>query len=147
MSKEQKQRSRITRRAPRAPRPSESLILRWRKLAEEGYLYSEIRRLYPEHSQHQIRHYCLGNVGKHVAGPIQQADRWYGSNVWLRGERSPHAQLSEKQARMVLKSSESGAKLAKRLGVSSSTIYMLRRGETWKHLHAELDPKARNVRS
>ena len=116
-------------------RPGAKTILKWRELAEEGKLYAEIQRKYPEFTVDQVRHYCMGHAGKDVGGPIQKADRWNGSNVWLRGSRSPHAQLSEADAKRVLKGRrKKGTEWARELGVSPSTIYMLRRGETWKHL-------------
>ena len=123
-------------------KPDAALVLKWRNLAEEGYLYAEIARMYPSYSIHQVRHYCLGHTGRALPGPIQRVDRWYGSNVWLRGDNSPHAELTAKQAERVLddwdeKSDRwklSGAEWARKCGVSPSTIYMLRRGETWKFL-------------
>jgi hypothetical protein len=124
------------------PKPPGALVVKWRDLAEEGYLYAEIARMYPEYSVDQIRHYCLGHTGRKLPGPIQRVDRWYGSNVWLRGSNSPHAELTEDQARKVLDDWDNeagrwrtpGAEWARRLKVSPSTIYMLRRGETWQHL-------------
>ena len=124
------------------PRPNTEQVRAWRDLAEDGYLYAEISRMYPPFSVDQVRHYCLGNTGRKMGGPIQKVDRWYGSNVWLRGPNSPHAELTEKQAQRVLDDwdekadrwKKSGADWARKLGVSPSTIYMLRRGETWKYL-------------
>ncbi len=124
------------------PRPDNNLVIKWRELAEEGYLYAEIARMYPDFSVDQVRHYCLGHTGRKAGGPIQRVDRWYGSNVWLRGENSPHSELTHKQAIRVLDDwdekndrwKRSGAEWARKLNVSPSTIYMLRRGETWKHL-------------
>jgi hypothetical protein len=124
------------------PRPDNDLVIKWRELAEDGYLYAEIARMYPDFSVDQVRHYCLGHTGRKAGGPIQRVDRWYGSNVGLRGENSPHSELSEKQAIRVLDDwdekndrwKRSGADWARKLNVSPSTIYMLRRGETWKHL-------------
>lgn len=124
------------------PKPVKDVVLKWRELAEEGYLYAEIARMYPDFSVDQVRHYCLGHTGRKVGGPIQRVDRWYGSNVWLRGENSPHSELTEKQAIRVLEDWDekkdrwklSGAEWARKLNVSPSTIYMLRRGETWKYL-------------
>ena len=123
-------------------KPEDPLVREWRDLAEEGYLYAEISRMHPAFTVDQVRHYCLGHTGRKVGGPIQKVDRWYGSNVWLRGANSPHAQLTEKQARRVLNDwnekadrwRKSGADWARKLGVSPSTIYMLRRGETWNFL-------------
>jgi len=124
------------------PKPSGALVVTWRELAEEGYLYAEIARKYPEYSVDQVRHYCLGHTGRKAGGPVQRVDRWYGSNVWLRGSNSPHAELTEAQVRKVLDDWDektdrwrtAGAVWARRLKVSPSTIYMLRRGETWSHL-------------
>ena len=124
------------------PRPNTEQVRAWRDLAEDGYLYAEISRMYPPFSVDQVRHYCLGHTGRKMGGPIQKVDRWYGSNVWLRGPNSPHAELTEKQAQRVLDDwdekadrwKKSGAVWARKLGVSPSTIYMLRRGETWKYL-------------
>jgi hypothetical protein len=112
------------------PKPPGALVKKWRDLAEEGYLYAEISRMYPS----------------------------YGSNVWLRGSNSPHAELTEAQARKVLDDWDekadrwktAGAEWARKLGVSPSTIYMLRRGETWAHLEHKNQgrkPKKRKRRS
>ena len=137
------------------PKPPGTLVVKWRDLAEEGYLYAEISRMYPEFSVDQIRHYCLGHTGRHLPGPIQRVDRWYGSNVWLRGSNSPHAELTEVQARKVLDDWDEevgrwgtpGAEWARRLKVSPSTIYMLRRGETWQHLEHPNQGRKRRKRS
>jgi hypothetical protein len=137
------------------PKPPGTLVVKWRDLAEEGYLYAEISRMYPEYSVDQIRHYCLGHTGRHLPGPIQRVDRWYGSNVWLRGSNSPHAELTEDQARKVLDDWDDevgrwgtpGAEWARRLKVSPSTIYMLRRGETWQHLEHANQGRRRRKRS
>ncbi len=137
------------------PRPDDRLIVRWRNLAEEGYLYAEIARMYPDFTIDQVRHYCMGNTGRKAGGPIQRTDRWYGSNPWMRGDQSPHAQLSAKQAQRILDDwdskadrwKSSGADWARKFGVAPSTIYMLRRGETWKHLehpNQGRKPKASN---
>jgi hypothetical protein len=124
------------------PRPPDDLVVKWRQLAEEGYLYAEIARMYARYSVDQVRHYCLGHTGRKLGGPVQRVDRWYGSNVWLRGGNSPHAQLTEAQAKRVLNDWDEkadrwktpGAEWARKFEVSPSTIYMLRRGETWEHL-------------
>lgn len=138
------------------PRPDDKIVVKWRELAEDGYLYAEIARMYPDFSVDQVRHYCLGHTGRNLPGPIQRVDRWYGSNVWLRGENSPHSELSEDQAIKVLDDwdekadrwKQSGAEWARKFGVSPSTIYMLRRGETWKHLdHPNQGRKAKKSRA
>ena len=124
------------------PKPPGALVVQWRDLAAQGLTYAEIQRRFPEYTADQVRHYCLGTTGKKLPGPLQSPGRWDGSNVWLRGEKSPHAELTEEQARDVLDDWDedkgnwgtSGAEWARRLDVSPSTIHMLRRGETWRHL-------------
>ena len=123
-------------------KPPGAFVVKWRDLAQAGWTYAEIQREFPDFTADQVRHYCLGTTGKKLPGPIQEPGRWEGSNVWLQGERSPHAELTEDQAREVLDDwnderdtwGTSGAEWARRLGVSPSTIHMLRRGETWQHL-------------
>ncbi|MCA9736102.1 MAG: hypothetical protein R3E98_08275 [Gemmatimonadota bacterium] len=124
------------------PRPPGALVVRWRDMAAEGKSYAEISRRFPKYSADQVRHYCLGNSGASLPGPRQEPGRWGGHNVWLQGEKSPHAEMSKAQALRVLNDWDekkdawrrSGAEWAEKLGVSPSTIHMLRRGETWKHL-------------
>lgn len=137
------------------PKPDAKMVVKWRQLAEDGYLYAEIARMHPGYSVDQVRHYCLGHTGRNIGGPIQRVDRWYGSNVWLRGENSPHCELTLKQATKVLDDwdekadrwKSSGAEWARKFNVSPSTIYMLRRGETWKHLgHRIRDESPRRPR-
>ncbi len=123
-------------------KPPGPLVVKWRDLASEGRTYAEIHRLYPEYTEDQIRHYCVGTAGRRLPGPLQRPGRWGGRNVWLQGENSPNSELTEEQARAVLDDWDEeretwgtpGTVWAERLGVSPSTIYMLRRGETWEHL-------------
>src|SRR5262245_17185586 len=124
-------------------RPPGALVVKWRDLAKDGHSYAEIARRHPEYTADQVRHYCLGNTGKKLPGPLQNPHRWNGHNVWLQGESSPHAELSKEQVLAVLEDwneergdwATSGAEWARRLNVSPSTIHMLRRGETWEHLN------------
>ena len=124
------------------PRPPAALIIKWRDLAESGGTYAKIQREYPQYSVDQVRHYCLGATGKKLPGPRQEPGRWGGRHPWLEGELSHHARLTTEQAIAVLDDwdeaeddwSTSGAEWARQLGVSASTIHMLRRGETWTHL-------------
>jgi hypothetical protein len=125
------------------PKPSGALVVAWRDLAAEGQTYAEISRHHPDFSEDQVRHYCLGNAGRKLPGPLQTSGRWKGRNAWLQGERSPNAELTAEQVVAVLDDwdeeraawATSGTEWARRLGVSPSTIYMLRRGETWEHLN------------
>lgn len=124
-------------------KPSGAIVIIWRDLAQEGYTYAEIARKYPDYTVNQIRHYCLGNTGSRLPGPIQKSGRWEGSNVWLRGEKSPHAAMTVAQALQVLEDWDKGkgrwkhsaAYWAKTLRVSPSAIQQLRRGDTWRHLN------------
>jgi len=124
------------------PKPPGALVVQWRDLAEDGWSYAAIARKYPKYTADQVRHYCMGTAGKNLPGPLQKAGRWEGRNVWLQGEKSPHAELTTEQAIEVLDDWDedaerwktSGAEWARKLGVSPSTTHMLRRGETWRHL-------------
>ncbi len=124
------------------PRPPADLVETWRALAAARTSYAEIARRYPDYSADQVRHYCIGTAGRHLPGPLQPPGRWNGRNVWLQGEKSPHAELTKEQALAVLEDWDDerdrwatpGSEWARRLEVSPSTIHMLRRGETWRHL-------------
>jgi hypothetical protein len=53
------------------------------------------------------------------------------------GETAPNAKLTEAQARDVIarrKAGEKGAVIAADLGISTSVVYSIARGVTWKHL-------------
>ena len=125
------------------PKPSGPLVVSWRDLAADGLTYAEIARRHPQYSDDQVRHYCMGTAGRKLPGPLQGSGRWRGRNAWLQGERSPNAELTAEQATAVLDDWDHersrwltpGTEWAKRLGVSPSTIYLLRRGETWEHLN------------
>lgn len=54
----------------------------------------------------------------------------------LRGETNGKAKITEEQARYVLKNPDklTGAKLARKLGVSAATISLIRSGQRWAHL-------------
>ncbi|HEX9885387.1 MAG TPA: hypothetical protein VGA70_02825 [Longimicrobiales bacterium] len=134
------------------PKPPGALVVKWRDLAESGWTYAQIHRKYRKYTADQVRHYCIGTTGKRLPGPVQSPGRWGGHNVWLQGEKSPHAELTKAQALKVLNDWDedrngwgtSGAEWARKLGVSPSTIHMLRRGETWQHLgHANQGRKRR----
>jgi hypothetical protein len=132
-------------------KPTGAIVIIWRDLANEGYTYAEIARKFPDFTVNQIRHYCLGNTGARLPGPIQKSGRWAGRNVWLQGEKSPHAGMSKTQALTVLSDwdvgrgrwKHSAAYWAEELNVSPSAIQQLRRGDTWKHLD---HPNQRNNR-
>ena len=136
-------------------KPSGAIVIIWRDLAEEGYTYAEIARKFPDFTVNQIRHYCLGNTGARLPGPIQKSGRWHGRNVWLQGEKSPHAGMSKEDALNVLEDwdedrgrwKHSAAYWAEQLDVSPSAIQQLRRGDTWKHLNHPNQRKNREATS
>jgi hypothetical protein len=136
-------------------KPTGAIVIIWRDLAEEGYTYAEIARKFPDFTVNQIRHYCLGNTGARLPGPIQKSGRWEGKNVWLQGEKSPHAGMSKKDALTVLEDWDSGrgrwkhsaSFWAEELNVSPSAIQQLRRGDTWKHLNHPNQRKNREARA
>lgn len=49
-----------------------------------------------------------------------------------RGEQAPWSKLDEAAVREIRESAESGAELARKFGVSGTTISRVRRGETWR---------------
>lgn len=51
-----------------------------------------------------------------------------------KGEKSPHAKLTEEQALYIKHSSRSARSIALELGVSPEAAQMIRRGERWGHL-------------
>ncbi len=61
------------------------------------------------------------------------ADRERHGGV-LRGERNPTAKLTEAAVREIRASTDNGAALARRFGVSKSAICDVRRGRRWAHL-------------
>lgn len=132
-------------------KPTGAIVIIWRDLAEEGYTYAEIARKYPEFTVNQIRHYCLGNTGKKVPGTIQKSGRWKGKNVWLEGEKSPHAKITNTVALEILNDWDEGrgrwahsaSWWSRKIGVSTSAIQQLRRGDTWQALN---HPNQRRVR-
>ncbi|TDV04671.1 HNH endonuclease [Paraburkholderia caballeronis] len=55
----------------------------------------------------------------------------------LIGEGHPNSKLTDELVREIRASSETGAQLAKRMGVSTGVIYKARAGDTWKHVRAK----------
>lgn len=51
------------------------------------------------------------------------------------GERAHKAKLTESQAQEILASDEPAPVLAERYGIHRNSIYYLRKGKSWKHLH------------
>jgi hypothetical protein len=60
-----------------------------------------------------------------------------------RGSANPRAKLTEEMIQQILASGEPGTVLAKRLGVSSTTVYFARQGKTWTGVErSERRPRA-----
>lgn len=57
-----------------------------------------------------------------------------GRGGTTRGESTPWAVLDEAKVRSILESAESGRALARKYGVSNSTVYAVRQGKTWKDI-------------
>jgi hypothetical protein len=53
----------------------------------------------------------------------------------LRGETHYKSKLTEEDVRYIINSTERGVDLAKRFGVSQSTICAVKKGRNWHHLH------------
>ena len=58
-----------------------------------------------------------------------------GKNNAKQGERHKLSKLTECMVKEIKESAMSGVELAKRFGVSSSTISMIRNGRNWRHLN------------
>ncbi len=56
------------------------------------------------------------------------------------GEQSPNAKLTEGMVREILRSTASGASLARRFGVRDTTISRIRSGKTWSHINEQESP-------
>ncbi len=65
--------------------------------------------------------------------------RWIGGP---KGEKSPHAKLTEADVKFIRASSESGRDLAKRFGVRDCTISAVRLGRAWKHVGRDAEVAA-----
>lgn len=77
-----------------------------------------------------IRDIRRGRNWKYIQRPgyVQQVE------ISLKGEYNPLAKLNEEQVREILCSSLKGSMLARRYGVTRTTISDIRRGRRWKHI-------------
>lgn len=57
-----------------------------------------------------------------------------GHGTHLYGETAPAARLTESEVKSIRESSEPGADLGRRFGVSPNTIYAVRKERSWRHL-------------
>lgn len=55
-----------------------------------------------------------------------------------RGQNHGNAKLTEEQALAVLRSTETHAEIARRYDISTSSVYLIKRGTNWKHLSVGL---------
>lgn len=74
----------------------------------------------------------LGNLRWDTLSANQLDRVKHGTSI--RGEQSALAKLTERDAREILESPESGVALASKFGVSRTTICDIRTGRTWAHL-------------
>jgi len=93
----------------------------------------------PPTSKHMACHSCRNATKgciapKHLSWktPKQNSADRVRDGTHSRGERSPWAKLTAKQAAMVRRSKLSGAALARQLGVSTATISYIRTGKRWR---------------
>ena len=75
-------------------------------------------------------HLFLGTQSDNIRDAVQK-----GRFTGPRGERQWLAKLAIETVREIKLSKEAGRALAKRIGVSFSTISDIRRGRTWKHVN------------
>lgn len=81
-----------------------------------------------------------GDVSNNVASnlrwatPTENAGDRAVHGTQCRGEEHGKAKLTSELVREIRNSSESGASIARRLGLQKTTISAIRRGLTWKHL-------------
>jgi DNA-binding transcriptional regulator YiaG len=73
-----------------------------------------------------IDHFFLGT-------PKRNAEDMVEKGRSLRGERNPKAKLDEQAVREIRASSGSNPAIARRFGVSASTIHKIRTGQSWRH--------------
>lgn len=71
--------------------------------------------------------------GRHKPPPRHDGP-YEDKSAWHRGAQHYAARLSEAQAKEILRSKKRGSELARQYGVRATTISMLRRGKTWRHL-------------
>lgn len=55
-----------------------------------------------------------------------------------RGEACAASKITDAVAKEILSSEESGAAIARRLGISKNVVSRVRRRQTWRHIHVEL---------
>lgn len=77
------------------------------------------------------RHLILGNQQMNIHDMDAKGRR---GKVYLKGERSGRAILSESEVLQIRRSDKTTAQLAKEYGVSTACIDRARRGLNWKHL-------------
>ena len=121
---------------------TDEMAVLWRNMAANGMNYAEIARKFYGYSRNQVRHVCVGNCKLDLPGPVQKLNR-FKHNPWLRGSNHPNATITEEQALAILDDWDEergrwrtmGKVWAHRFGIATSTVYMIRRGESWRHLN------------
>lgn len=78
---------------------------------------------------------------KYTHGTMPMGERHHSrTKPWCtrRGSACTQSRLTERQAREILRSTETQAALAARMGVSVSTVGKVRTGKNWKHVYDEI---------
>lgn len=73
-------------------------------------------------------------LGTHAENMQDMAHK--GRGQVRRGDECSFSKLTESQVRDILKSPETGPELSRTYGVSRNTIYAIRNGKNWRHIHA-----------
>lgn len=76
---------------------------------------------------YRLDHLVLGTYAGNAREGIQRGQSVYGQRV-------PSSKLTDAQVREILDSTESGAAVARRFGVSRSTVCHIRTGKAWRHV-------------
>lgn len=75
----------------------------------------------------RLEHLFSGTRKENMADCVSKARQ-------VRGERNGMSILTEVEATDILLSTESGAAVARRYGISPNTVYDIRNGRRWKHI-------------
>ena len=87
-----------------------------------------------------IEHLEIGTVKDNVRDMINRGrDKYHEKKPSMRGTKNKANKLSEEQVKEIYTSSLGCRRTAKKFGVSSSSVVLIRNKETWKWLTDEID--------